>query len=535
MEDSFEGIFLNHYKFEKYIRGDSHCSVFIAVHLKTAKKVAIKLFFRKEIHPKFEKFLNENFDKYRSINHINILKIEDYFVSEIYGFLVYQYCQDRTLEDYWLKYNKLIDESKLIKIIRQIFKGFTILCEYQIYNRDYRLHNILIHDHKVKVGDSLEFVKTGTFLFQTQREYLSPEVLEQGDLSIEKDKSELWSLGVSLYKLVYGINPFQGVTDLLLLRNINRYFDGKIKLAFKRTKSLKFQSLFEEFFGLIFRKERKLENVAQCELLNRIFPSQEFKELEQQVEQCEIIEKNDNFEKKPYKSNLLLSDVKEKLLLLDEKTQPHSSEGTSTLRNDPFNTTTDSEDSRKTNLLVKTTNNNDKYKNIMEEIKNFKISKIVKEESKIIEEEEIETNGIVSQIKKKYGVEKTENDKKNGNCDESDRTIFLEKEISQRIDKSGKIEDNTIKLENSLDETTQNLLKKEKIEKLKNSEKTENIAKKEKNEISEQYETKDNSEIIEKNEKLDQNEKNSKNLIKVKKKSKNSKNSIEIDGSVILE
>lgn len=286
MEDSFEGIYLNNYKFEKYIRGDSHCAVFQGVHLKTARKVAIKSFFLKEMHPRLKEFIKNDLDTYRSIKNPNVLRIEEYFESDIYGFMVYEYCKDHTLEDFWSKHKKLVPEKKLIKIIRQMFNGFKALWEKKIFGRDYKLKNILVSENKVKVGECLDFVKTGSVLFQNQREYLAPEILEEGDTS-QPSKADLWSLGVALYKLTYGKSPFQGINDLLLLKDIKKYFENvknmesgtesKVLNRFER-QDLRFGELFKELFVNIFKKleDRHITTIFKQDLIIRKFKKDEF-------------------------------------------------------------------------------------------------------------------------------------------------------------------------------------------------------------------------------------------------------------------
>lgn len=290
MEDIFEGVYLNNYRFEKYLRGDSHCGVFQGVHLKTAKKVAIKVFFLKEKHPKFKDFLSQQLETYRLIKNPNVLRIEEYFESEDHGFLVYEFCKSKTLEDYWIKHKKLILEKKLIKIIRQIFNGFKALCDKKLFNRDYRLKNILVSENKVKVGDSLDIVSTNSLFFQNQREYMAPEVLEEGDVRKNCAEADLWSIGVAVYKLIYGKAPFQGVNDLLLIKDIKRriFDEGKNQssdslptakkgIEFPR-EGLKFPGLFESLLRKIFRPaaSRIISDVFSEDLLLRRFDEKDF-------------------------------------------------------------------------------------------------------------------------------------------------------------------------------------------------------------------------------------------------------------------
>lgn len=279
MENSFEGTYLNGYKFEQYLKGGSQCSVFESVHLKTGRKVAIKVFFLNDMHSKLKAFLNgPELLIYRSIRNENILKIDEYFESGAHGFLVYEFCMNKTLESFWIdKHQKHMKERILIKIIRQMFHAFRDLIENSLFRRDYTLRNILIHKSKVKLGDCLHFMKASSFLFSSQREYLAPEVLEEGETLKEPGKADLWTLGVSIYKLTYGKSPFQGITDILLLNDIKNKIQ-KNSIEYER-KDLIYGEDFQDLFKKIFRpvENRSIVEVFQSQLLRKKYNSQDFK------------------------------------------------------------------------------------------------------------------------------------------------------------------------------------------------------------------------------------------------------------------
>lgn len=278
MESSFEGTYLNGYKFEKYLKGGSQCSVFESVHLKTGRKVAIKVFFLNDMHSKLKAFLNgSELLIYRSIRNENILKIDEYFESGAHGFVVYEFCMNRTLESFWIdKHQKHIEERMLIKIIRQIFHAYRDLIENSLFRRDYTLRNILIHKSKVKLGDCLHFMKASSFQFSSQREYLAPEVLEEGENLKEPGKADLWTLGVSIYKLTYGQSPFHGITDFLLLKDIKNKME-KNTLKYERN-DLIYGEDFQEVLKKIFRpvESRSIVEVFQSQLLRKKYKSQDF-------------------------------------------------------------------------------------------------------------------------------------------------------------------------------------------------------------------------------------------------------------------
>lgn len=281
--EKFEGTYINNYKLENHIKGISPCLVFQAYHLKTGKKVAIKAFIKSEIHPHFQSFIKNDFLTYRTIQNQNILRMEEYFESGIHGFLVYEFCKDSSLEDFWFKKQKFIEEKILIKIIRQIFNGFKELLMNKIYRRDYRLRNILINENKIKLGDCNNFITDGSYIFLSQKEYLSPEVLEEGNNIKDLSKAELWVIGVSIYKLVYGVSPFNGATEIVLLKNIRKKLVKEDFLKYEREDlkpkpEYKFSYLFKDLLERIFKpvEKRSIAEVFEAELLTKRFQNNDF-------------------------------------------------------------------------------------------------------------------------------------------------------------------------------------------------------------------------------------------------------------------
>jgi len=131
------------------------------------------------------------------------------------------------------------------------------------------------------VGDCLDFVKTGSVLFHNQREYLAPEVLEAGDEKKDPVKADLWAIGVAIYKMTYGKVPFQGINDLLLLKDIRKCLEDEEKWPEFKRDGLKNWPLFAGLLRSIFKplKERHLANVFKEELLTKKFEEKDFEEM----------------------------------------------------------------------------------------------------------------------------------------------------------------------------------------------------------------------------------------------------------------
>ena len=100
--------------------------------------------------------------------------------------------------------------------MNQILLGMKYLHDNNIMHRDIKLQNILLHDNIVKICDfgfsttyksTVEMFNTmcGTPLF------MCPETLFLKPYSI---KSEIWSLGILFYYIIYGYHPFYNLKDV---------------------------------------------------------------------------------------------------------------------------------------------------------------------------------------------------------------------------------------------------------------------------------------------------------------------------------
>ena len=159
---------------------------------------------------------------------------------------------------YWWKLSKKkmpLDEIKILFL--ELNEGFKHLYENNIIHRDIKINNILIkyrfQDKKdiipllADFGISRENSLNNPMTQNISSYFISaPEILEKGnDYSFASD---LWSIGILLYKLAFGKNPFEGQGIIQYYNNIinnenekfkksgNNYFDDLISKLLKKKK-----------------------------------------------------------------------------------------------------------------------------------------------------------------------------------------------------------------------------------------------------------------------------------------------------------
>lgn len=139
------------------------------------------------------------------------MSLVDYKQTSRNLYLVFEYCKHTDLEAHVQKYTQgKLPEDKVRRIAVQIKNAFRVLRANKVVHRDLKLANILVTDEfDIKLADfgfakfldDDEFSKSyvGTPLT------MAPEIM---DNQTYNEKCDLWSLGIVIYQLLFGFNPF---------------------------------------------------------------------------------------------------------------------------------------------------------------------------------------------------------------------------------------------------------------------------------------------------------------------------------------
>jgi serine/threonine protein kinase len=190
--------------------------VWLAEHISVARNVAIKI-----LHPQFarneslrSRFRNEAITLSK-LQHPNIVAFYDFIEDRDMACLVMEYVEGRNLDDVIRKEMGPIPAPRLGEIFKQILLAFGHAHKMGVVHRDIKPSNFMLTDDgRVKVldfgiakllDDDLHLTRTGMRMGTTY--YMSPEQVNGGKVD---HRSDIYALGVTLFTMATGKNPYDG-------------------------------------------------------------------------------------------------------------------------------------------------------------------------------------------------------------------------------------------------------------------------------------------------------------------------------------
>lgn len=224
------------YMIGKTLGKGSYAIVKICTDKLTNENYAMKIYNKSELKDKVRKrCVNNEIETLKRISHENIIKLIEVIELKEYILIVQELFQGISLSQYYKKNWKSEDLSKEKEkayriILKQIFNALNYLHNNNIAHLDIKLDNILINKNlEIKIIDFGFAVydpnKSLNNFFGGTPNYMSPEiVLKRPYVSI---LSDIWSLGILIFKLFCNEYPFKGFTEKDLYNSIKK---GKFRI-----------------------------------------------------------------------------------------------------------------------------------------------------------------------------------------------------------------------------------------------------------------------------------------------------------------
>ena len=231
-----KSIDVNNYRiFLPKIGKGSFSKVYAAKHKLTDNDVAIKVVNTKFLDPDIMKRINEEIKLIAELKNDNIVKFRETFLNLGYVYIV------TDLYPYNLRslIIKSLSESQVRQVMIQIRNGLKYLMENQILHRDLKPENILLtSDGTIKIIDFgfAKYFVDKDYMFSTicgTPMYMAPECLTGKKYNV---LSDLWSVGIIFYQLLFNRLPYEQVKNI---SELVKKIQGDIQIPYNISNSCK--------------------------------------------------------------------------------------------------------------------------------------------------------------------------------------------------------------------------------------------------------------------------------------------------------
>jgi len=257
--------------------------VYKAVHTKLDQTVAVKVLSSEySLNPSMRKrFINEARIQAK-FSHPNMVNIFNLIEQDNNVFIVMEYIKGGTLEGHLMQ-KGVLSQDESLKISLQVLSALQFMHSKGVVHRDIKPSNIMFTDTGVvKVTDfgiakvmneATKHTKTGML---GSVAYVSPEQILGEKTSITTD---IYSFGITLYKMVTGRAPFRGNSEFVVMQghlkekpispikfnnNISKSLNKIILKSISKDPEKRYSSVFELIQSLksVNNKDSILTNVS---------------------------------------------------------------------------------------------------------------------------------------------------------------------------------------------------------------------------------------------------------------------------------
>ncbi|MCU0443302.1 MAG: protein kinase [Microscillaceae bacterium] len=199
------------YKIENFTEENSLFRSFLATHTQFSKKVTVKA-LKTLPEPAEKAELVQDIRRLAMLQHPNIITLYDFYEAGDDFYLVFEHLKGQSLANYIQQVSGPIPAEKARVLMLKILDAFIWAHRHGVMNGAINPHNIWIdEDENIKILDlALNKFYAAKALQNADKEtvsFLSPEQI--GNKSVNQ-RADVYALGVVLFMMITGKNPYQG-------------------------------------------------------------------------------------------------------------------------------------------------------------------------------------------------------------------------------------------------------------------------------------------------------------------------------------
>jgi tRNA A-37 threonylcarbamoyl transferase component Bud32 len=217
---------IGNYEIVKVLGRGESATIYLGRELFPAREVAIKLYDPRNLTAEDRKLFQSLFLKEtllaRRMKHPNITQIYDAAADDQRTYIVMEYAKEGNLDRFCTR-DTLLSPERVAHILERCCDALSYANANGVIHRDLKPANILMGaDGEAKVADfgvafsNLTFDTTRSMVVGSPA-YMAPEQLEGKHASM---KSDMYAMGIVLYKMLTASLPFTAATPLELARRI---------------------------------------------------------------------------------------------------------------------------------------------------------------------------------------------------------------------------------------------------------------------------------------------------------------------------
>ncbi|OBZ90758.1 Serine/threonine-protein kinase MARK2 [Choanephora cucurbitarum] len=208
------------YTFVRQVGQGKFSRVILSYHSLTKRQVAIKIIDKRQHDYRVMSRLVREISLMEALNHPNIVQLYETYETTDSMFIVMEYVDGFNLDEFLQQNGGKLPENQARDIFRQMVAAMDYCHSRWVVHRDLKTPNILLtKDLQVKIADFGLGNRYGRRRLRTicgSMLYYSPEIINgQGYTGPEVD---CWCLGVSLYRMTVGQEPFASANTVGDLR-----------------------------------------------------------------------------------------------------------------------------------------------------------------------------------------------------------------------------------------------------------------------------------------------------------------------------